>query len=164
MAPRTTPRFQVALATAGVVLFGVAAAVSAVPSCGGREATTDGDAAASPDASEPDEHLDAGAWDDDVISFYPEDAGPPDVQHGEAGPPPVIACGPDAGAPLDASACPPPVSSCLDPRWLVSYANGRCVGGVCAWDEIYSDCAVQFGGRCLTGAGDAGVCRQIVGK
>jgi hypothetical protein len=65
---------------------------------------------------------------------------------GEAGS--AGAAGSDPGAsgtgdPDAAAECAPPPSYCADDLYLVYYENGRCVAGVCQWDQVFYECPYQ---------------------
>lgn len=84
--------------------------------------------AATADAAPPD------------AAFVPRpDAPPPSM---DAGPPPVQACGGDAGA------CEVPPSTCLDENYLIYYTGGTCEEGTCQFTTnlMYCDEPCVYGG------------------
>lgn len=65
----------------------------------------------------------------------------------DAGDPPLVECGDDAG---EGGVCPLPPSMCIG-AWLAYWSNGRCVGRVCFFDAKYLYCPSGcFQGACYT--------------
>jgi hypothetical protein len=61
-------------------------------------------------------------------AFVPiPDSAPPPLPSVDAGPPPPMACGDDAGA------CQLPPSTCLDSNYLVYYTATSCDSGMCSY-------------------------------
>jgi len=74
----------------------------------------------------------------------PPPGGPPPL---DAGDPPDIACGPDAGP--DAGSCDrPPPSECASSSWLVYYVDGVCIDGRCSWTKRFLACGCRHGACC----------------
>jgi hypothetical protein len=64
--------------------------------------------------------------------------------------PPMMACGPEAGAPTDVE-CPLPPSVCAGPNTIAYFDNGTCASGVCTWQKIYGRCPTTcVNGACLS--------------
>ena len=78
----------------------------------------------SPGLRRIDPKADAAARDAELIIVDSAPLPPPSV---DAGPPPVVACG------LDAGMCELPPSQCLDSNYLYYYDTATCEAGTCAF-------------------------------
>lgn len=86
----------------------------------------------SPGPRAVDPKLDAPTRDAELIIV---DSPPPPPPSVDAGPPPVVACGVDAGM------CELPPSQCLDTNYLYYYDTATCQTGTCAFTTktLYCD-------------------------
>jgi hypothetical protein len=65
---------------------------------------------------------------------------------------PHVACDVDASPEASVTACPPPLSLCINVQGLMFFDWGQCVAGWCHWPQTIMNCRYGPGWGCSNGA------------